>query len=190
MDLWQTLRDRLDYATFVPTPVAGIERADLRRRDGSPYTMLKNPHGDNGAGRYLRLDPADVQLFELMDGQRTIQDILVAHLETAGVFAIDRLARLTASLRVNGFFGEEPPPLVGQAGDEIAHMELGGQARPVKIGDMHEPGLFCRISGGFVPNDGQFGFHALSLRRGPVRASLESQGPSSERRTKSRRRHP
>ncbi|HTJ59993.1 MAG TPA: hypothetical protein VL333_02245 [Candidatus Saccharimonadales bacterium] len=111
MDLWQTLRDRLDYATFVPTPVAGIERADLRHRDGSPYTMLKNPHGDHGAGRYLRLDPADVQLFELMDGQRTIQDILVAHLEGAGVFAIDRLARLTASLRVNGFFGEEPPPL-------------------------------------------------------------------------------
>jgi len=111
VDLWQTLSDRLDYATFVPTPVAGIERADLRRRDGSPYTMLKNPHGDNGAGRYLRLDPADVQLFELMDGQRTIQDILVAHLESAGVFAIDRLARLTASLRVNGFFGEEPPPL-------------------------------------------------------------------------------
>jgi len=111
VDLWQTLRDRLDYATFVPTPVEGIERADLRRRDGSPYTMLKNPHGDHGAGRYLRLDPADVQLFELMDGQRTIQEILVAHLERAGVFAIDRLARLTASLRVNGFFGEEPPPL-------------------------------------------------------------------------------
>jgi len=108
VDLWQTLRDRLDYATFVPAPVAGIERADLRRRDGSPYTMLKNPHGDNGAGRYLRLDPADVQLFELMDGHRTIQDVLVAHLESAGVFAIDRLARLTASLRVNGFFGEEP----------------------------------------------------------------------------------
>jgi CRP-like cAMP-binding protein/Zn-dependent protease len=111
VDLWQTLRDRLDYATFVPAPVADIERAELRRRDGSPYTMLKNPHGDNGAGRYLRLDPADVQLLELMDGQRTIQDILVAHLERAGVFAIDRLARLTASLRVNGFFGEEPPPL-------------------------------------------------------------------------------
>ena len=111
MDIWEILRERLDYASFVPTPLADIERADLRRRDGSPYTMLKNPHGDHGAGRYLRLDPADVQLFLLMDGQRSIQEILVAHLEQAGVFAIDRLARLTASLRVNGFFGEEPPPL-------------------------------------------------------------------------------
>jgi putative peptide zinc metalloprotease protein len=111
MDLWQILRERLDYASFVPAPVAGIERADLRRRDGSGYTMLKNPHGDNGAGRYLRLEPADVQLYELMDGRRTIQEILVEHLDRAGLFAIDRLARLTANLRVNGFFGEEPPPL-------------------------------------------------------------------------------
>jgi len=111
MDIWEILRERLDYASFVPTPQADIERADLRRRDGSPYTMLKNPHGDHGAGRYLRLDPADLQLYVLMDGRRTIQEIVVAHLEQAGVFAIDRLARLTASLRANGFFGEEPPLL-------------------------------------------------------------------------------
>ena len=111
MDIWQTLRERLDYASFVPAPRPDVERADLRRRDGAPYTMLKNPHGDNGAGRYLRLDPADVELYELMDGQRTIQEILVAHVERSGVFAIDRLARLTAALRTNGFFGEEPPIL-------------------------------------------------------------------------------
>ena len=111
MDIWQTLRERLDYATFVPAPLADIERADLRRRDGSPYTVIKNPRGDHGAGRYLRLDPADLQLYELMDGRRSIQDILMAQLERNGVFALDRLARLTAELRVNGFFGEEPPPL-------------------------------------------------------------------------------
>jgi putative peptide zinc metalloprotease protein len=111
MDVWQVLRERLDYASFVPAPVRDVERADLKRRDGSPYTMLKNPHGDGGAGRYLRLDPADIELYELMDGRRTIQEILVAHLERSGSFAIDRLARLTANLRINGFFGEEPPPL-------------------------------------------------------------------------------
>ena len=111
MDIWQILRDRLDYASFVPAPVSDVERADLRRRDGSPYTVLKNPRGDSGAGRYLRLDPADLQLFELMDGQRSIQEILTTQLERNGVFALDRLARLTAELRANGFFGEEPPPL-------------------------------------------------------------------------------
>ena len=111
MDIWQVLRDRLDYASFVPALVVGVERAELRRRDGTAYTMLKNPHGDGGAGRYLRLDPADVQVYELIDGRRSIQEIVVAHLERSGVFAIDRLARLTAALRANGFFGEEPPVL-------------------------------------------------------------------------------
>jgi putative peptide zinc metalloprotease protein len=110
-DVWEILRSRLDYASFVPTPLPDIERADLRRRDGSPYTVIKNPHGDSGAGRYLRLDSADVALLELMDGRRSVQEILVAHLEGAGVFAMERLARLTAAMRANGFFGEEPPPL-------------------------------------------------------------------------------
>ena len=110
-DVWETLRNRLDYASFIPTPLPDIERADLRRRDGTRYTVLKNPHGDNGAGRYLRLDPADVALYELMDGRRTVQEILVEHLERNGSFLLERMARLTAELRANGFFGEEAPLL-------------------------------------------------------------------------------
>lgn len=111
MDIWDALRQRLDYASFVPTPRPDIVRAELRRRDGSPYTMLKNPAGDAGAGSYIRLDPADVALFELMDGRRSVQEILVAQLERSGVLALERLSRLTAALRTNGFFGEAPPAL-------------------------------------------------------------------------------
>jgi putative peptide zinc metalloprotease protein len=110
-DVWEILRSRLDYASFVPTPLPDIERAELRRRDGSSYTVMKNPHGDGGAGRYLNLEPPDLALFELMDGRRSVQEILVAHLEGSGVFALERLARLTAAMRANGFFGEEPPLL-------------------------------------------------------------------------------
>jgi CRP-like cAMP-binding protein/Zn-dependent protease len=111
VDVWEILRSRLDYASFVPTPLTDIERADLTRRGGGRYTVIKNPHGDSGAGRYLRLEPEDVALLELMDGRRSVQEILVAHLERAGMFAVERLARLTAAMRTNGFFGEEPPPL-------------------------------------------------------------------------------
>lgn len=107
--IWESIRERIQYATFVPRLVPGVERADLRRRDGSPYTVMKNPHGDRGAGRYLRLEPADVALVELMDGQRTIQDIVIESLQRTGVFALDRLARLTSALGANGFFGEETP---------------------------------------------------------------------------------
>ena len=111
IDVWEILEDRLDYASFVPAPVPDIERADLTRRGGGRYTVLKNPHGDHGAGRYLRLESGDLALYELMDGRRTVQEILVLHLERSGVFALERLARLTSAMRANGFFGEEPPPL-------------------------------------------------------------------------------
>ena len=107
--IWETVRGRLEYAAFVPALIPDLERADLRRRDGSPYTVLKNPHGDGGAGRYLRLEPDDMALIELMDGRRSVQDILIEGLQRNGVFALDRLARLTAALTANGFFGEEPP---------------------------------------------------------------------------------
>lgn len=109
MDIYEILRERLEYATFVPKLGPDIERADLRRRDGSSYSVIKNPHGDNGAGRYLRIEPDDRALLELMDGQRTIQDILIESLQRSGAFALDRLARLTSALSVNGFFGEETP---------------------------------------------------------------------------------
>jgi putative peptide zinc metalloprotease protein len=107
--IWETLRARLDYATFVPRLVPDIERAHLRRRDGGAYTVIKNPHGEDGAGRYLRLEPEDVALLDLMDGERTVQDIVIESLQRSGTFVLDRLARLTSALASNGFFGEEPP---------------------------------------------------------------------------------
>ena len=105
--VWEAVRTRTDYAALVPRPRTDIERADLRKRDGTPYTVLKNPAGDSGAGTYVRLEGPDVELYELMDGRRTTSEIIVAYLERKGVFALDRLARLTAALGVNGFFGEQ-----------------------------------------------------------------------------------
>lgn len=121
--VWATLRSRLDYSSFVPTPVAGVERAALRRRDGSVYHVVKNPHGDGGAGTYLRLEPADLALFELMDGRRDVSQILVAHLDQSGVFALDRLARLTGALGANGFFGEARPDPYGRLRRRVAQRD-------------------------------------------------------------------
>jgi len=109
--IWAVLRERLDYTAFVPHLVPDIERAALRRRDGSTYYVLKNPRGERGAGLYVRLEPEDLRLVDLMDGERTTGDILVAHLERYGSFALDRLARVTATLGANGFFGEERAPV-------------------------------------------------------------------------------
>jgi putative peptide zinc metalloprotease protein len=104
--IYEAVEQKLDFGSFVPRPVEGIVRADLRKRDGTPYTVLKNPHGDRGAGTYLSLQQGDIELFELMDGTKTTSEILVAHLERHGFLALDRLAMLTANLAANGFFGD------------------------------------------------------------------------------------
>ena len=104
--IYEAVEGRLDFGAFVPRPVEGIERADLRKRDGTPYTVLKNPQGDRGAGTYVTLDEGYVELFELMDGTRTTSQILVDHLQRRGFLALDRLAMLTANLAANGFFGD------------------------------------------------------------------------------------
>jgi putative peptide zinc metalloprotease protein len=107
-DLWKTLAQRIEYASFVPTLHQGIERSDMRRGDGTPYAVLKNPRGDDGAGTYLQLEGPDIQLYEFMDGSRTVRAILLAHLVAGGSLALDRLARLVGALRAGGFFGEPP----------------------------------------------------------------------------------
>src|ERR1044072_5419736 len=107
--IWETLRARLECATFVPRLVPDVERAELRRRDGTRYFVIKNPRGDHGAGRYLRLEPEDIAPPDLLDGEPAVQDILIESLQRSGAFALERLARLTSALTANGFFGEETP---------------------------------------------------------------------------------
>ena len=111
--IYEDLERKLDFGSFVPRPVEGIERADLRKRDGTPYTVLKNPGGDHGAGTYVTLDPGYVELFELMDGTRSTSEILVEHLQRRGYLALDRLAMLTANLAANGFFGDASVDIYG-----------------------------------------------------------------------------
>lgn len=105
--VWASLEQKLDYSSFVPTPVADIQRSELRRRDGTPYTVVKAPRADRGAGMYVQLEAADVELLDLMDSRRSVAEILVEHLQHRGYLALDRLAKLTATLAANGFFGEE-----------------------------------------------------------------------------------
>lgn len=105
--MWEALRERLDYAQFVPTPIPDYERYEYMTRSGERRVMLKNPRGDRGAGTYLMLETADEELLARMDGRKNVQEILVEHLMERGNFALERLGRLTALLAANGFFGKE-----------------------------------------------------------------------------------
>ena len=85
--IWAVLRERLDYASFVPRLVPDIERAELRRRDGSTYYVLKNPRGERGAGLYVRLEPEDLRLVDLVAADNSGADSPGSAIDTAGASA-------------------------------------------------------------------------------------------------------
>src|SRR3990172_11101164 len=85
----------------LPRLVEGIERA----RHGDDELMIRAPR-PSGAENYLRLEPADERLLELMDGTRTPAEILLESFRGGGGFPLARLNRLLDALKRGGFLVE------------------------------------------------------------------------------------
>ncbi|MCC6177886.1 MAG: cyclic nucleotide-binding domain-containing protein [Chloroflexi bacterium] len=104
--MWHGLVDRLDLGAYVPRPSPGVEARQLHDRAGDAYWVLRSP-----GLRYARLDEIDYRLWLRMDGERSIQQIALAHFVEHGGFVVERLARLVAELRAHGMLGRAPTDL-------------------------------------------------------------------------------
>jgi putative peptide zinc metalloprotease protein len=102
-DIWALLDDRLDLGGYVPQPTPGVETRPVEGRGGQHFWVIRSPDL-----RYLRLDDADLDLWQRMDGVRTVRQIALDHFIERGGFVADRLVRLVRRLRNDGFLG--PPP--------------------------------------------------------------------------------
>ena len=89
--------------------------------------MLANPRDL----LHLRLDPESAAQTELMDGTRTVKDILVERLEAAGGIELDDLLDLVDELRLNGFLDQRFVD-VSAGVDRRLHPE-GARARTWRI---------------------------------------------------------
>ena len=112
-DLWDTLQERMDLSKRKPKHIADAEVASHQTASGEEYYVLKNPEAD----AYLKLDPRDYFLWELMDGEHTIRDLAVAYFDKFGAFPFDRLCQLVAQLKMNHLLEEKPVHVFGA----IAH---------------------------------------------------------------------
>src|SRR5262249_1676342 len=56
---------------------------------------------------YYRLEPSEAALLDLMDGTRTVGEIVMSQLDTAGRFDVGEVAALVSSLRGGGFLTAE-----------------------------------------------------------------------------------
>lgn len=100
LDLYRTLSQRADLAQYRPCRAEGVD-AETIREDGQEYLVLST-----AAGRYLRLSLVEAELWQAMDGSRTVAEL--------GMLAFTRfrqlvlVADLVDGLRQAGFLSDQP----------------------------------------------------------------------------------
>jgi CRP-like cAMP-binding protein/Zn-dependent protease len=103
--VWDSLVDELDPETFTPKLAQGTEVVAFRVKGGADYGVCARP--DRTVHFYL--EPWEAELLPLMDGSRTSQELIVAHLEEAGDLDPGAVLSLVTSLHEGGFL--DPAPL-------------------------------------------------------------------------------
>src|SRR6266516_7019684 len=99
VDVWGDLAARLDPSAFRPTMAAGTEWKLFRLRWGNDYVMVANPDHDV----HFELEPWVVDLFPLMDGSRTVADIVVDRFNAGAGLDPEAVVSLVSSLREGRF---------------------------------------------------------------------------------------
>jgi putative peptide zinc metalloprotease protein len=101
--VWEDIDRALNPAHYRPRVLGGIEVAEFTRRSGERYTMIKTPRGPS----YMRLSEEDRRVFDLIDGVRTVKEIVVEYFRRHGSFSLSAVADLVEELRASGFL-EDP----------------------------------------------------------------------------------
>jgi CRP-like cAMP-binding protein/Zn-dependent protease len=97
--LWSRLAERLDPAQFKPRLAPDVEIKDFPLRWGNDYAMIANPRDL----LHYRLEPWEAELVRLMDGTRTVKEIVLSRFEESGEFELSGVADLVYELYIGNF---------------------------------------------------------------------------------------
>ncbi|MBM4466209.1 MAG: cyclic nucleotide-binding domain-containing protein [Chloroflexi bacterium] len=114
LGLWAWLQEKLDLTQYRPEAAPGVVARQLTGREGE-YVILKNPDTKT----YYRLSDRDYFLWQLMDGTKTVKDLVVAYFLQYGSFAFARVAALVVGLKASLFLTERPVYVYQQVRDQL-----------------------------------------------------------------------
>jgi CRP-like cAMP-binding protein/Zn-dependent protease len=109
VDVWSALSTKLDPAEFRPKLSPDIEVRRFHLKWGNDYAMVANPRDL----LHYRLEPGELELLPLMDGTRTLKEILVERFRDSGDLELSGVADLVRNLQTGNFL---EPPFVDVAG--------------------------------------------------------------------------
>jgi len=114
--IWETLEKRLQIAEYQPERNSDVIERELVSSSGT-YFVLKNTREKT----YLRLSPTEHALWQSMDGQTTVQELIVEHFMATGEFAHTTVVRLVEMLYWKHMFIDPPVSVWNQVNREITH---------------------------------------------------------------------
>jgi CRP-like cAMP-binding protein/Zn-dependent protease len=173
LNVWKLLDERVDLAKFRPKLAGDIELAHFEDRSG-PYVMIANPRDLI----HYRIEPGDAEIMALMDGTRSIEEIVVQRLEESGEIELSGVADLVLTLYEANYLERpyvdslaavkkalDPAPTITQKFRTFARTQtvtIGSPQKMVQV--LHDAGLkwfFNPIVNGVVGVTSILGFIAF-----------------------------
>jgi CRP-like cAMP-binding protein/Zn-dependent protease len=96
---WDDLAEKVDPVEFRPKLAPDVEVKQFSLRWGNDYAIVANPRDL----LHYRLEPGEVELLSLMDGSRTVREIVVERFRESGDMELSGVADLVRQLRVGNF---------------------------------------------------------------------------------------
>ena len=97
--LWDELATQVDPAVYRPRLRDEVEIKVFRLKWGNDYAMVANPTDLV----HYKVSVEDAELLRLMDGTRTVKEIVIERLQGSGDFELDDFADLVRALRQENF---------------------------------------------------------------------------------------
>jgi CRP-like cAMP-binding protein/Zn-dependent protease len=118
-DVWGRLEQLVDPTTFRPKLANDIEIRVFEQRWGEGYVMIANPRDL----LHYRLATSDLDLLEMMDGTRTVKEIVIERFEGSGEIELNAVIDLVRSLYQGNFLVQrfiDVPSMVTRAMDPVS----------------------------------------------------------------------
>jgi CRP-like cAMP-binding protein/Zn-dependent protease len=100
--VWKRLAERLDPGRLRPKLADDVEIKEFRLRWGNDYAMIANPRDLI----YYRMEPGELEVLRLMDGTRTVKEIVVERFRESGDLDLSSVADLVLQLHEGNFLDQ------------------------------------------------------------------------------------
>jgi CRP-like cAMP-binding protein/Zn-dependent protease len=103
VDVWDAVEQKFDVAEYRPKLAPDIEIKEFKLKWGNDYVMFANPRDLV----HYRFAPEDAELIKLMDGTRTVKDIVYDRFKESGDLELSSVMDTVQTLREENFFEDE-----------------------------------------------------------------------------------